>query len=195
MLKISLQFFAEGDPAVETVTPPAPKTFSEDYVKTLREEARDNRIARKNYESKLKSIIGLKDDDEISDDKITAYQTKHQQELTATITKANDRLLQAEIKSLEGYDHKLVSRLMDKSKIKIDEDGNITGLNEAITELEKEFPQIKKSSTQTNSANPVLPVSQTAQEEYNQALKDAQANPRNSELTKKVFLLKERLRN
>lgn len=192
MLKISLQFFAD------TVDPPAPettgKTFTEEYVKTLREEAKEHRITAKSYASKLKSLIGLKDDDEINDDKITAYQAKHQQELTAAIAKANERLLQAEIKNLEGYDTKLVTRLMDKSKIKIDDDGNITGLKEIVEELAKEFPAIIKAQQTASAANPPNAGVRTAQDEYNEALKEAQLNPRNSELTKKVFLLKEKLR-
>ena len=34
---------------------------------------------------------------------------------------------------------KLVNKLLDKSKITVDDDGNITGLQEALKELEKIF--------------------------------------------------------
>ena len=197
MLKINLQFFAEEEPAAEEVA----KTFSADYVKALRDESKDHRLARKAAEEKaaatelkFKKFLELKDTDELDDSKITAYQTKHQQEVTAAMQKANDRLLQAEVKSLEGYDSKLILRLLDKSKVKIDEDGNITGLKETVEELAKEFPAILKTAPSTSPANPPNAGGVTLQDEYNQALKDAQANPRNSELTKKVFLLKERLR-
>lgn len=194
MLKLPLQYFADTvDPPAEPIVQPVPKTFSEDYVKTLRDEAKENRITAKSYASKLKSLIGLKDDEEIDDSKITAYQNKHQTELTEAMQKANDRLLQAEIKSLDGIDAKLVSRLLDKSKVKIADDGTVTGLQEAIDELAKEFPAVKKTVT-TSPANPPNTQDMSLQDEYNQALKDAQANPRNTELTKKVFLLKERLR-
>ena len=70
------------------------------------------------------------------------------------MTKANERLLQAEIKSLDGYDSKLVSRLIDRSKVKITEDGAIEGLKEAVEALEAEFPQIKKAAETQNGANP-----------------------------------------
>ncbi len=200
-LKRYLQFFAEGDPAVETApaTPPAAptptgKTFSEDYVQTLREEAKQRRLSEKNLAAKLRAVMGLKEDEEVDDAKITAYQTKHQSELTAAMQKANERLLQAEIKSLEGVDAKLVSRLLDKSKVKIAEDGTVTGLKEAVDELAKEFPAVLKAASTTSPANPPGAGGVSLQDEYNQAYKDAQANPRNEELKKKVFLLKERLR-
>lgn len=201
MLKLPLQYFADAadtTPAAEQTPPAAPaptgKTFSEDYVQTLREEAKQRRLAEKNLAAKLRAVMGLKEDEEIDDAKISAYQTKHQSELTAAMQKANERLLQAEIKSLEGVDAKLVSRLLDKSKVKIAEDGTVTGLKEAVDVLAKEFPAVLKSSQTTSPANPPGAGGMSLQDEYNQAYKDAQANPRNEELKKKVFLLKERLR-
>jgi hypothetical protein len=48
MLKINLQFFAEDEPTAEEVA----KTFSADYVKALRDESKDHRLARKAAEEK-----------------------------------------------------------------------------------------------------------------------------------------------
>lgn len=171
--------------AVDTVTTPAPttpiqpapaqgKTFSEDYVASLREEAKTNRIAKKNLEARVKALIGLKDDEEIDDAKINAYQanlTKAQSEATA---KANARLLTAEIKQLEGYDSKLIERLLDKSKVTITEDGEVAGLKEAVEALEVEFPLIKKSGVPNSPANPpastVTEIEQ-AESDYAKAVK------------------------
>lgn len=77
-------------------------------------------------------------------------------EIEATLQKANDRYILAEIKALDGYDTKLVSRLIDKSKLKISDDGEVTGLKEALVELEAEFPQIKIAAKTATGANPPL---------------------------------------
>lgn len=165
-------------PATTPATPPAAptgKTFSEDYVQTLREEAKTNRIAKKAAEAKLKTLLGLKDDEDIDDAKITAFQAKHQVELSTALQKANARLISAEIKSLEGYDAKLVERLLDKSKLNISDDGTVTGLKEAVAELEKEFPQIKLTAPATPGANPpgadTLTEAQRLQADYDAAMK------------------------
>jgi hypothetical protein len=134
-------------PASNPAPAPAPaqgKVWTDEYVQGLREEAKTNRLARKAAEAKLKALIGLKDDEDIDDAKITAYQTKIQNDLSGALQKANDRLILAELRSLEGYDHKLIERLMtDKSGIKVGDDGTVTGVKEAVTALETEFPQIK----------------------------------------------------
>lgn len=157
---------------------PEPKLFSEDYVKTIREEAKENRLARKaaeeerdNLALKFKDVIGLKPEDPLKDESITLYKENLTKNMNAALEKANERLLQAEIKSLDGYDVKLVSRLLDRSKVTIEEDGTIKGLKEAITALEEEFPQIRKG-TQTGGANPP-PNNATEVEVLEQKLKQA----------------------
>lgn len=154
----------------EKITPaaePNTKTFSEDYVKAIREEAKENRLSKKAVESKLKKILGLKDEDDISDEKIAAFQTNQQTQLTAALQKANDRLLQAEIRGLDGYEPKLVERLLDKSKVKIADDGTVTGLAAAVEALAIEFPQVKKVVGAGGGANP--PPSGNGKEELEDA--------------------------
>lgn len=160
------------------VKAPEPKLFSEDYVKTIREEAKENRLARKaaeeerdNLALKFKEVIGLKPEDPLKDESITLYKENLTKNMNAALEKANERLLQAEIKSLDGYDVKLVSRLLDRSKVTIEEDGTIKGLKEAITALEEEFPQIRRG-TQTGGANPP-PNNATEVEVLEQKLKQA----------------------
>jgi hypothetical protein len=159
---------------------PTGKTFTEDYVKTIREEAKENRLARKAAEkelaetkSKFKAFLGLKDEDELKDEHISAYKANQESALTAALQKANERLLQAEIKSLDGYDTKLVTRLLDKSKVKIADDGSVTGLKEAVEALEIEFPLIKKANTQGGANPPPNNVTEieSLQAEYNDAVK------------------------
>ena len=161
------------------VTPPATepsvKTYPEEYVKAVREEAKENRIARKAVEAKLKKLIGLKDDEDLDDAKIVAYQTAQQTQLTAAQQKANEKLLLAEIKSLDGYDVKLVARLLDKSKVTIADDGTVTGLKEAVEALALEFPQVKKMAATGGGANPssasALPELDQLKADYDSAVK------------------------
>jgi hypothetical protein len=95
----------------------------------------------------------------------------------SAIMKANDRLIKAEIKSIEGYNTKLVEKLMDKSKISIDDDGNVLGVREALAALEIEFPEIKKgvvSNTQppNPSGNVVKTELDQLEEEHKEAVKN-----------------------
>jgi len=163
MVKINLQRFAEAD-GEEDATPKQKlgKVWTDDYVAQLREEAKNHRIAKKQYESMLRKIMSLKDDEEINEDKVKRYTESQNAILNANVTKANQRLIAAEIKGLAGYDQKLVDRLIDRTKLSVAEDGSVVGLADAMKLLEAEFPQVKvgkpaPSAPQTpppGSANP-----------------------------------------
>jgi len=147
-----------NEPVVNTTTTQTSegKTFSEDYVKTLREESRDHRIKAKGYESKLKEVLGLTPDADLSDldNVIKGFKQNSENTIKNAIAKANERLVSAEIKSKTDYDPKLVERLLDKSKLTIEEDGTVKGLDEALIELEKEFPSIRKITNNGGGVNP-----------------------------------------
>jgi hypothetical protein len=100
-------------------------------------------------------LIGLTADEDLTDAKITSYQSKVASDKATALTKANDRLILAEVKSLEGYDSKLVLRLLDKNDLTIADDGTITGLTEAVAKLELEIPQIKLVAKNIGGTNPV----------------------------------------
>ena len=176
------------------------KTFSEDYVHSLREENKENRLARKAAEEKAKqlkessdafkskfgNLFGLADGEELDEGKVAKF-------TQSIISKADSKLILAEVKSLDGYDTKLVERLLDRSKVKIADDGTVTGLKEAVEALALEFPSIK-IQPKGNSVNPPPAVSKTALDEYNEALKAAYANPRDNTLQQRLFILKEKLK-
>lgn len=179
-------------------TEPETKMFSLEYVQTIREENKDRRavIKAKDLElatlkSKVKSLIGLKDEEEVDDSKLTAFTKQQNDKITQVMEKANARLIQAEIKSLDGYDTKLVEKLIDKSTVVIAEDGtsNIKTLVEALA---IEFPVIKQTQAPGGSNPPPASV-KTAQSEYDEAYRQAMAHPRDSDLMRKVFLAKEKL--
>ena len=72
----------------------------------------------------------------------------------------NDRIIQLELQSLDGYDHKLLERLIDLSGVKVDEAGTVTGLREAVESVVQEYPVVLKSTRSRVSSglthNPAL---------------------------------------
>ena len=179
---------SEENTTVTTTTPAAPKTFSEEYVKELREENKTFRQNKKAAEDKIRKLVGLKDDEDIDDSKITAWQTAQQKAITDKANLANERLIKAEIKSLDGYDSKLVERLLDKSKVTIADDGTVKGITEQLADLEKEFPVIKKAV----AANPANPAPGAVLDEYAAAMAAWRKNPNDSNLRNRAFELKEK---
>ena len=106
--------------------------------------------ARKNYEdiSKLHSLLfGYeKDDGEIVEgrkQKLENVYAELEQKNAAIIAKAKESVINAEIKALQGYDNKLLARLIDSSKLTVDDSGKVTGLDEAVKAVEAEFPGVR----------------------------------------------------
>ena len=117
------------------------ETFPNDYIKSLRKECAGYRIKAKGYESALRSLLGLKEDESLDDlaVRITAYQ----QALAQQQKLANQRLIAAKMQALEGYDLKRLARVIDLTYVHIDHEGNVIGLEEAAKQAEKEFPAVK----------------------------------------------------
>lgn len=158
-LPINIQLFAEGDPAPTPSPDPAPaadpapvpggKVFSEDYVRTLRNESAGHRTTAKKYEAALKTVFGIDADAELGDDlegHINALNQRNEAAQQNALKKANTRLIVAELHSRDGYDHKLLEKVIDLSKVTVDDDGEVKGLDEAIKAAEAEFPAVKKSN-------------------------------------------------
>jgi len=164
------QVFQKEEKSVEA------KTFSEDYVKALREENKAFRVNAKNYETKLKEVLELSSDTDLSnvDNLIKSHKESTKKQIEGVLKLANDKLIQSEIKSLNNYNTKLVEKLLDKTKISIDDEGNIQGLNEELEKLELEFPEIKKSTI--NTTPPPNPVggTKTEIEQLESAYEEAQ---------------------
>lgn len=147
-----IQLFAEGDPEPGTEPAPDPavkssgKTYSEDYVHDLRKESAGYRTTAKTYESALRKALNVADGEELGniDERISAVSQAHETALQNTMKKANDRLIAAEIRNLEGYDHKLLSKVIDLSQVTVEEDGTIKGLEDAVKAAETEYPAVKK---------------------------------------------------
>lgn len=152
MLKPNIQLFAEpadgGVPAEPAEPTTGGKTFSEDYVSSLRRESAGHRTRAVQAENALRSLLGLKEGEELGDlnTRITTYRQTQEQTQNAAAQKANERLIQAEIRALEGYDTKLLAKLIDRSKITVADDGTVSGLKEAAEAAAAEYPSVKLSS-------------------------------------------------
>ena len=144
------------------------KVFSEDYVKALRGEAKQHRLTAKSYETKLRQILNLKDDEDVTDldTVINNYQENLTKAQNEVLNKAKELLYKTELQKYDNqYNLKLASKLLDKTKIEVADDGTITGLQEALKELEKEYPEIVKNSQSNGGANPVLDDKKTDKQE------------------------------
>lgn len=134
-------------PPEEQTTPNTPpvtstaeetKTFSADYVKALREESRGYRQRAATTEKSIRVALGLKDDEELGD-----IEQRIRARESSTLQAANNRLIAAELKGLEGYDQKLLSKVIDLTNVKVDDKGEVTGIKEAAEAAAKEYPAVK----------------------------------------------------
>lgn len=201
MLKLKgtfLQHFAEpGDADDEDKAKKPPKVFSEEYVQALRDEAKNNRLALRATEAKLKDVIGLKAGDDLDDAKIEAYKASREKQIADAIGTANERLVLAELRAQTGYNTKLVEKLIDRAKITVKDDGTVSGVVEALAALETEFPEVKKTVAPPPTTPPTTPPANppaggpgSEAEQLRTALADAQKSGKTAEavaIKNKIF--------
>jgi hypothetical protein len=154
-------------PATPPTTPPADdtKTYSADYVKALREESKGYRQRATGTEKAIRTALGLKDDEELGD-----IEQRIKAKETSALQAANDRLIAAELKGLEGYDQKLLSKVIDLTSVKIDDKGTVSGLKEAAEAAAKEYPAVKTGTKQPFV--PPNPAAGSGATNPNQAMND-----------------------
>lgn len=112
------------------------------------------------YETALRKIFKLADGEELGDidGKLTELEAEHEKLISAT----KDKLITASLNALDGYNTKLLARLIDKSKITVDENGNITGLEEAVKAVSDEFPAVIKKEAAKKPFVAIKPAQQTS---------------------------------
>jgi hypothetical protein len=138
------------------------QVFSADYVKALRNESKNHRHKALSYGEALKKVLGVETLDDNLESAITTYQNKQQEAINNALSVANNRLIDAEFKALSGdYNEKLLKKVIDMADVKVDENGAVTGLKEAIEKAVEEFPEVKKNGSNppklaggTGSGNP-----------------------------------------
>ncbi|WP_018391840.1 hypothetical protein [Bacillus sp. 37MA] len=163
LLKLDLQFFADGDPDdLEDREDPEDNEDPDDDVPNLDELLKDPKF-KKQYNAKLKDQLGKRmskfkdvDPEEYRLLKEQADKKKDPKEEdpndnAARNTENEKRLLRAErrektalVKEFavdNGHNPKLLARLINIDAIELDEDGNPDNLDELFEELEEEFPE------------------------------------------------------
>lgn len=124
-----------------------PKTFSEDYVKTLREENARRRLAEKNTSDELarvRDVLGLETDAPAD---IPQEVEKLRARSEADRELAREALMQTEFTRLSGelglVDADAAWRLADKSAVRVDlERRKVEGLKEVLEALIREKPYL-----------------------------------------------------
>ena len=120
------------------------KTYSEDYVTNLRQESAGYRTKAKAHEITIESLrkaFGIAEGEDIGDisERLSSFQAVETE-------KVNARIIDVELKSLEGFDHKLLAKIIDLKDVKVDGNGVVTGLREAAEAIAKEFPAVRKKT-------------------------------------------------
>ena len=134
------------DPSDTDSTPQTEPKVAEDNT-----ELEALKTTNTTYEKALKSIFGIADDEELGDiaQRVEAYNSSVQAKLSAV----NDKIISAELRALQGYDTKLLAKVIDRSGITVADDGTVTGLQEAAEAAAKEFPAVIKK----NDSKPYAP--------------------------------------
>lgn len=127
---------AGADPQAQTETNDTnegaqPET-KEDIVITENEKA---------YGDALRRLLGVPEGEELGglEERVTAFEKAVEAKLQA----ARDQVISAELKALSSYNTKLLDRLLDRSKLTVDDNGKVVGLDEAVKQIETEFPEVK----------------------------------------------------
>jgi ribosomal protein L24 len=134
-----------------TQVPPEPQTFSIDYVKELRGEAKGLRLKVAELEQARKA----------AEEGLTKVQKDADEKTTAAQQAANDRIIRAEMKAaalkagmvdLDGL------KLADLSKVKLLEDGSLEGADDLMKALKEAKPYLFGSAGDTGHAGKPPPA-------------------------------------
>ena len=139
-LKPNIQLFADPDGEAQTENEPTAGDNTEPKQADIKDELEMLRSDNKLYENTLRSIFGVADGEELGN--INKRIAEFNGNLQAKLSAVNDKMIAAEIKSMQGYDSKLLAKVIDRSNIKVNDDGTITGLQEAVATAAEEFPAV-----------------------------------------------------
>jgi hypothetical protein len=147
-----------------------PKVFSEDYVRTLREENARRRLAEKNVKeqmTRVRDMLGVESEDPGELEK-TVARMRGQSE--ADRETAREALLQAEFaklsRELDLVDGDAAWRLADRSTVRVDlESRKVEGLREVLEALVREKPYLAGRGGRAGSPGGGTPRSTARQDD------------------------------
>ena len=117
-------------PKTPPATPPPaePKLFSEDYVKSLRSEAAENRVKAKQFKEAIEKTFGIEIDGDITE-ALTAIKVGYETKLADTQKSVRALHLNTEATKLQAelgiIDLEAAMKLADMSEVKITDDGKL----------------------------------------------------------------------
>lgn len=119
------------------------------------------------YEKSIRKFLHLQDGEEIGDldARLSAYAAQQDKAIKA----ANDNLITASIYQLQGYNTKLLAKLIDRSGITVSPDGTVAGLTEAVKAVAAEFPAVLLKQEQKK---PFVPINSTSGGSTEQTMND-----------------------
>lgn len=120
------------------------------------------------YEKSIRKFLNLQDGEEIGD--LDARLSAYAEQQDKAIKAANDNLITASIYQLQGYDTKLLAKLIDRSGITISPDGTVVGLTAAVKAVETEFPAVV--ITKQEQKKPFVPINSTSGGSTEQTMND-----------------------
>ena len=114
-----------------------------DTKESAKEELMQDAVSttEKVYADALRKLLNVPEDEELGDleERIGRFEEK----AAAALSAARNQVIDAELKALQGYDTKLLDRLLDRSKLTIGDDGRVSGLEKELKQIEAEFPAVK----------------------------------------------------
>ena len=159
-LKPNIQLFADPDGEAQTENEPTAGDNTEPKQADIKDELEKLRSDNKLYENTLRSIFGVADGEELGN--INKRIAEFNGNLQAKLSAVNDKMIAAEIKSMQGYDSKLLAKVIDRSNIKVNDDGTITGLQEAVATAAEEFPAVVIKKDKSAPYAPYHPAGEPA---------------------------------
>jgi len=129
--------------------------WAQKHIKELRDESAKYRTRAKEQEEAQRKAQ-LTEEERIREE--AAEQARQEER-----TKANERLLSVQVRAKLAengiVNPEKSARLLDHDNLSVDDDGEVTGLDEAVEQLKTEFPNlVQRPNTQPNIGNREAPA-------------------------------------
>lgn len=116
-LKPNIQLFADPDGEAQTENEPTAGANTEPKQTDTKDELEKLRSDNRLYENTLRGILGVADGEELGD--INKRITDFNSNLQAKLSAVNDKMIAAEIKSLQGYDSSCLQKSLTEATSKL----------------------------------------------------------------------------
>lgn len=163
VLALATKPYGDEPPAggAPTANPPTkveePKSFSLEYVRELREENKATRLARQELENRLKTL----------EEELNKTKKEGDEKVSAAQRAAEERLMRAELKAAaikNGLVDLDVLKLADISALKLNEHGEVEGVDKFFEDFKKSKPHFFGTAAGNTSAPGTKPAPKAGNE-------------------------------